>query len=77
MIQIELQPEIEAQLAAEARAYGIELERYVERIVSSRRVEAVDNRAAAEAIDAIRQLRMGNRLGDAEIQELIREGRKY
>jgi len=35
MIQLELRPEIEAQLAAEAQARGLALDRYVEAIVTA------------------------------------------
>jgi predicted transcriptional regulator len=35
MIQLQLQPEIEAQLTADARAHGLALERYVETLLSS------------------------------------------
>jgi predicted transcriptional regulator len=34
MIQLELRPEIEAQLAAEAQAHGLALDRYIEQIVT-------------------------------------------
>jgi predicted transcriptional regulator len=34
MIQFELRPEIEAQLAAEAQARGLALDRYIEQIVT-------------------------------------------
>lgn len=35
MIQLELRPEIEAQLAAEAQARGLALDRYIEEIVTA------------------------------------------
>ena len=35
MIQLELKPEIEAQLAAEAQARGLALDRYIEEIVTA------------------------------------------
>ena len=34
MIRIELQPEVEAQLAAEAQAQGMGIQAYVERLLS-------------------------------------------
>jgi hypothetical protein len=34
MIQIELQPEVEAQLAAEAQAHGMGVQAYIERLLS-------------------------------------------
>ena len=39
MIHLELQPEIEARLAAEAQARGLALDRYIEKIVESRPAE--------------------------------------
>lgn len=77
MIQIQLQPEIEAQLAAEAQARGLELDRYVEKIVEGRPVEQVKRHSVAEAIDRIRELRQGNTLGGLRIEDLIHEGHRY
>jgi hypothetical protein len=77
MIQIQLQPEIEAQLAAEAQARGLELDRYVEKIVEARPFGQVKRHSVAEAIDRIRELRKGSSLGDLMIKDLIHEGHKY
>jgi hypothetical protein len=77
MIQIQLQPEIEAQLAAEAQARGLALDRYIEEIVSERPVVPTAQRTVAEAIDGIRKLRKGNTLGGTQLKDLIHEGHKY
>jgi hypothetical protein len=77
MIQIQLQPEIEAQLAAEAQDRGMALDRYIEKIVKGRSIEQVRRRSVAEAIASIRELRKGNNLGGLKIVDLIHEGRKY
>jgi hypothetical protein len=77
MIQIQLQPEIEAQLAAEAQARGVALDRYIEKIVSARSVEPLRHRTVGEAIDAIRELRKGNNLNGLAIDDLIHQGHKY
>jgi hypothetical protein len=77
MIQIQLQPEIEAQLAAEAKARGEALDRYIEKIVSERSLAPLRKRTIGEAIDAIRELRKGNNLNGLEIDDLIHEGHKY
>lgn len=77
MIQIQLQPEIEAQLAAEARDRGMALDRYIEKIVKGRPMEQVRRRSVAEAIASIRELRRGNNLGGLKIVDLIHEGHKY
>lgn len=77
MIQIQLQPDVEAQLAAEAQDRGLALDRYIERIVQGRPIEQVRRRSVAEAIDRIRELRRGNSLGGLKIKDLIHEGHKY
>jgi hypothetical protein len=77
MIQIRLQPEIEAQLAAEAKDRGMALDRYIEKIVEGRPIEHVDRHSVSEAIDRIRDLRKGNRLGGLNIKDLIHEGHIY
>ena len=77
MIQLQLQPEVEAQLAAEAQDRGLALDRYIEKIVKGRPVERVERRSVAEAIDRIRELRKGNTLGGLRIKDLIHEGHKY
>jgi hypothetical protein len=77
LIQIQLRPEIEAQLAAEARARGVALDQYIEKIVSARPIEDFRQRTVAEAINNIRELRKGNNLDDLNIKDLIHEGHKY
>lgn len=77
MIQIQLRPEIEARLAAEARDSGLALDAYIERLVSSRPAAATKQRPVGDAIDRIRELRRGNRLDGLRIQDLIHEGRRY
>jgi hypothetical protein len=77
MIQIQLQPEVEAQLAAEARARGVALDHYIEKIVNLRPLENLGQRTVAEAIDAIRELRKGNNLSGLKIKDLVHEGHKY
>ena len=78
MIQIQLQPEIEAQLAAEAQVRGMALEHYiVEKLVGSRPVMGARQHSVGEAIDTIRELRKGNKLGGLKIKDLIHEGHRY
>jgi len=78
VIQIHLQPEIEAQLAAEAQARGMALEQYIiEKLVGSRPVKRARQRSVGQAIDSIRELRKGNNLGGLRIKDLIHEGHKY
>ncbi len=48
MIQIQLEPEIEAQLTAEAQARGLSLDRYiVEKLVATRTIEHPPNALSA------------------------------
>ena len=81
MIHLELQPETEAQLAAEAQARGLALDRYIEKIVESRPSDQFVGQQKAhtvsEAIDRILELREDSNLGGLSIKDLINEGRKY
>jgi hypothetical protein len=77
MIQIQLQPEIEAQLAAEAKDRGMALDRYIETIVEARPTGQIRRRSAGEAIERIKALRKGNKLGGLNIKDLIHEGHQY
>ena len=81
MIRLELQPEIEAQLAAEAQARGLTLDRYIEEIVETRVGPQAQGHAEklsiSDAIDRIIQQRESTALGGLKIKDLIEEGRKY
>ncbi len=61
MIRLELQPEIEAQLAAEAGARGLALDRYIEDIIASRPAAVAKGGAAysLDEADLERNLRQG------------------
>lgn len=73
MIRIQLKPEVEAQLAAEAQARGVALHHYIEKIVIARSVEQAPRCTVAEAIEAIRELRKGNSLSGLNIKDLTRQ----
>jgi hypothetical protein len=79
MIYLELRPEIESQLAAEAQARGLALDRYIEKIVESRSadqaVEQQNTQSVSEAIDRILEMREDSDLGGLNIREIINEGR--
>jgi hypothetical protein len=77
MIQIQLQSEIEAQLATEAQARGLALDHYIEMIVRARSVKQVRQRSVAEAIDRIRKLRDGTNSATSRSKIWIHEGHKY
>jgi hypothetical protein len=74
MIQIQLRPEVEAQLAAEAQARGMALERYIAEKLSGS--EPASQQAIAAAVDGIRRLRKGNTLSGLNIMDLIHEGHR-
>ncbi len=81
MIHLELQPETEAQLAAEAQARGLALDRYIEKIVEARPAEQPfaqqKTRSISEAIERILELREDSDLGGLSIKDLINEGRTH
>jgi hypothetical protein len=78
VIQIELQPETEAELTAEAKARGLALDRYiVQKLLESRPASGTRQHSVSVAIDNIHALRKGNRLDGAKIKDLIHEGHKY
>ena len=78
MIQIQLRPEIEARLSAEAQARGVALERYIVEKLSESSAEKHPRQASiVEAIDRIHDLRKGNRLGEIKIRDLVHDGHKY
>ena len=67
------------QLAKLAQARGVPVETYVEEVLARESQQAArrDPRVIAEAIEQIKELRKGNRLGGLKIKDLINEGRKY
>ena len=77
MIQINLQPDVEARLSAEAAAHGVDLEHYIVERLSS--TSAGDKppltKSLAEAIAEIKVLRKKSHLRGLGIKELIHEGR--
>lgn len=77
MIQLELPPELEAQLAEDAGARGLDLNRYVENLVTGHVQRKSTLAERSEAVASIRKLREGNALGGLSIRDLINEGRKY
>jgi hypothetical protein len=78
MIQIQLRPELEAQLATEAQARGMALEHYIaEKLAATNVSKTATPISVAQAIDRLRELRKGNRLDGVSPVEFIREGRKH
>jgi hypothetical protein len=73
MIQIQLEPEVEAQLATEARARGMALEHYIVEKLSG--AHPASRQDVAAAIETIRRLRRGNTLGGLTTKELVGCGR--
>jgi hypothetical protein len=85
MIQLELQPEVESRLIAEAQARGLSVDRYIESLVTKPIVSPLNEeprtperqREIEAAIERLRGLREGLTTGGLSIKELINEGRKY
>ncbi len=80
MIQIQLEPEVEARLTAEARSRGFALEVYIAgKLTKSKPAQCRGRRRAtvAAAVDSIRELRKGSCLGGLKIKDLIHEGHAY
>lgn len=77
-VKVELTPDIQAALLAQAQASGLSLEAYAEEVLRER------SRAASRpalmrsqiAGQRIRELRKGVTLGGLSIKELIEEGRE-
>jgi anaerobic glycerol-3-phosphate dehydrogenase len=80
MIQIQLQPEFEAQLAAEAEARGVALDHYiVEKLEASRSAALSRRHSVSDAIDRLSSLPEGiadrrNEAVDAMMQFAERHG---
>ncbi len=72
------------ELAAQAQARGLALERYLPALlaedlgaVALRPTAGFNQRSATEAVDNIRAHRRGTLLGGLKIKDLVDEGRKY
>ena len=77
-VTVQLAPELQAQLAAEAQARGLALESYIPvKLAESSSRTVAEQRAIEKAIDELRILRKDNILGGIPIKELVEEGRKY
>ena len=53
------------------------LDRYIETIVEGRPTGQIRRRSVDEAIDRIKALRKGNKLGGLNIKDLIHQGHQY
>lgn len=80
MIQVHLRPEVEAQIAAEARARGIEIHRYVEELLEEHsiagRAHGEDRERAVKAMLTFAQ-EYRLTLNGLRIEDLIHEGHEY
>jgi hypothetical protein len=76
MIHLELQPEIEAQIAVEAQARGLTIENPLEDLLTAHVQNRTPSHSAAQAVAAIRELRKGLSLDGLSISDLIQEGRR-
>jgi hypothetical protein len=77
-ITIDIPDDQAAEIAAQAGAQGLSLDRYlVEMLVGSRPTVSDRRHTVADAIDSIRALRKGNRLDGLAIGDLVNEGRRF
>ena len=77
-ITLQLAPELQDQLASEAQARGIALDRYIAvKLGQSDSRSLAEQHAIEQAINELRILRKGNTLGGLTIKALIEEGRKH
>jgi hypothetical protein len=79
MLHLELQPELEARLAAQAQLRGLSVERYLEILVKEHDQNArpPDTDKVKRAIARLLELREASPLNGLSILDLVREGRKY
>lgn len=77
-VRLELAPEIEAGLAAQAKASGLSLQAYAERVLREQSQAGLppDLTRSQLAGQRIRDLRKGVTLGGIPVKELIEEGRE-
>jgi hypothetical protein len=77
-VKIELTPDVQAGLLAQAENSGLSLEAYVEHVLRerSRAVSRPPLTRSQIAGQRIRELRKGVTLGGISIEELIEEGRE-
>jgi hypothetical protein len=76
MIQVQLEPEVEAQLASEAHARGVGLDEYIQEILANRTADLQRRERAVQAmLDFPKKHRIT--LGDLDLKSLIHEGHKY
>lgn len=79
MIQLRLQPEMEAQLAVEAREHGMTLGRYIEKIVEARpSARPAEDALRREAVEAMSfSTKHGAALEGLLLKNMVHEGHKY
>jgi hypothetical protein len=77
-VKVELTPDVQAGLLAQAQQSGLSLEAYVEQVLRERSRESTGPALARSQIagQRIRELRKGVMLGGIPIKELIEEGRE-
>ncbi|MBB6146269.1 hypothetical protein HNQ77_004241 [Silvibacterium bohemicum] len=80
MIQLQLRPEVESQIAAEAQSRGLDVALYVEQIIEQH--STLNDLAAQERKQAVESMlsfsrEQGLSLGGTELQELIHDGHDY
>ncbi len=77
-MKLELTPEVQAGLLAQAEENGMTLEAYAEKVLRERVSERSDHALTRSQMagQRIRELRKGAVLGGASIQDMIEDGRE-
>jgi hypothetical protein len=77
-VKLELTPDVQESLRAQARAKGLSLEAFAEAVLSelSRTMERPHLKRSQLAGQRIREIRKGTSLAGVPIRELIEEGRE-
>jgi hypothetical protein len=75
-VKLELTPDLQAILLAQAQQNGLSLEAYAEQVLRERAHEASALTRSQIAGQRIRELRKGVTLGGTSLKEMIEEGRE-
>ncbi|HXW13240.1 MAG TPA: hypothetical protein VEN79_01920 [Terriglobia bacterium] len=77
-MHLDLTPDVEAELLAQAQENGLSLEAYIEQVLRARARETPRPALTRSQVagERIRELRKGVTLGGIPVKELIEEGRE-
>jgi hypothetical protein len=81
MIHLQLRPEVESQIVAEAQARGLDVAQYVEQMIVERH-SVLNDSSGEERKRAVESMLAFSRehkltLGDIELRDLVHDGHEY